>query len=499
MASSPRDSIKRGIFWLGSANVVMRLLELASNVVVWLTLDREAMGLGALAWSVAIVVEAFNGLAVWRAIVQAPELDEEAIDSLWWFVMATAVAIVAGVALGAPLIARYYGNEALGPLVAAACARSLFTGAAMVPLQLMLRALRFKEVALMHTAAVGLAAVVRASLALAGAGAWAPVLGNASEGLFVCLGVYLVAPVWPHLRFRFASIRPIVRFGARVAGADILYQGYRNLDNFIVGKVFGVEPLGVYKVAFDVAMQPATTVLDIVNSAAYPVYCRIQEDRARLARAFLWATEHLALLVAPVVVFLFAAAPTLLGVMAHGQWAAGAPIVQILAVAAFLRCLAQLWPQLFHATGHPELAIWDAAATFGLLAVFFGVAVVTLGPSVGAASVAWGWVACYPVILYVLWRFSRRLVVLGWFEYLRTLVRPLAAASWSLAVALPFALAPPAEGGWAAVELVALAGVVLGAHALAIRRIFGYRLRDALPGRAASGAVESEDTDEPTA
>ncbi|MGC4087480.1 MAG: oligosaccharide flippase family protein [Polyangiaceae bacterium] len=209
-------------------------------------------------------------------------------------------------------------------------------------------------------------------------------------------------------------------FGLKVATSRIIYHGYRNLDYIVIGKAFGTQALGIYRVAFEIAMSPAMSVLNVLNGAAFPVYSRLAGDRSKLKESFVWTTRNLAVLIGPIAVFLAFSAPNLVPLAGGAKWLDAVPLVRVLCWAALLRCLAHLTPQLLHAAGRPDLAIYDSLITLCMLALAFGS---FLGlpalKSWGLMGIAWGWVVAYPPILFALWLFARRVVTLGLWEYAR--------------------------------------------------------------------------------
>jgi len=418
--------MKKGLVWLGSASAVMRVIELVSTIIIWWFLTKEELGLAALSWSIGVVLEAFNGLGVGTALVQAPELTSVQKHSLFWFSVGLAGILVSAISLGSGYLAAFFGDASLQPLIVVSIVRFLFLAVALVPMQLLIRDMKFKELALTQTIAALTAAAVKITLAALGFGAWALVLAYTMEGFVIFVGVYYFSNYRPGLSFAWKSISGMVVFGFKVAASGILYHVYRNLDYFVLGRFFGTSAVGVYKVGFDIAMLPAQSVLDVINRTAFPVYARIQKNRLRLKETYLWTTRSLGLLVSAIPVFLMFSAHDLLTIIADGRWISAVPVVQILCWAAVLRCLAQATPQLFHAVGKPELAVYDSAVTFTSLAItFFGAAAV-FGESMGFIAIAWAWLLSYPLIIFILWLFARTQIPLGWWEFIRSLWAPAA-------------------------------------------------------------------------
>lgn len=416
----------RGFLWLGASSGALRLIDLASSIVILWRLNAEQMGLASLAWTVAVIIESFNGLGVGVALVQAPEVDDEELDGLFWFSVLLGIGLAVGIGVSAPAIASAFERPGSWSMLAVASSRLAFMSVALVPMQLLQRRMEFKPLAAIQTLAAALAGITKVLLLFAGKGAWALVIAHAAEGLFTLLATYLLAPFWPRFRFSWLKTRRFVRFGARAAASAVLYQTYRNLDFVIVGRVFGVATLGSYRIASDIAMTPAIAILDVVNRTAFPIYARIGLTHLdSLKRTFLTMTRRLALVTGPLAVLSVFFAPDILALVSGGRWADAGPMIEVLCWAAFLRTLTQSIPQLFHAAGRPELAAYDSLITLPCFAGFGWLLVRSFGPALGANAVSFAWVATYVCTLSILFLMVRGIMPLKLKEFLGCLAGPL--------------------------------------------------------------------------
>jgi O-antigen/teichoic acid export membrane protein len=480
-----RSRLTSGFLWLGSSSLVSQLVDSVCTIAVLWFVTREQMGLATLAWSVAVVLEALNGLGVATSIVQNPDLTRRQLSSLFWYVLAVAVALVALASAASPFIARAYGRPTIAPMIIVASSKLLLVGAALVPLQLLNRALDFKRVGMITACATLFAALVRISLAAAGFGAWALIVASVSHGGFVCLFVYLVAPFRPDWVFCFSEIRRMTAFGAKIATSAVFYHFYRNADFLLVGRYLGMQALGVYRVAFDLPMGIATAILNVVNRAALPVYSRVASDRQELTRTFYFTARSVTLLVSGILAVIWASAPDLLLVLGKGQWIAAARVARVLCVAAWLRCLAQAFPQLFAAAGRPVFAVYDSVLSLIVLVGTFAGALHLWGDRVGVVVVAYAWVAAYPLLIGFDWALARTLIPIRVGAYVRSLLPALGGVALLLATLALFepvrhALRP----GGAAFAWTASAGALVYAAYLGL----GLRLT---PRRLLSRATDS--------
>jgi O-antigen/teichoic acid export membrane protein len=462
--------------WLGAATAVARVLDASSVLVVMWFVSRAEIGVATLAWSVAVFVEAMNGMGLNTALLQVREITHARLSSAFWYIMGVATLLVLGVsALSLPL-AHWFGHDRLAPMLVVASTKLWFVGAALIPLNQLNRHTRFEKIAAVSTGATLCSGTLTCVLAALRFGAWALVLGQVSHGLFTALFANLAHPFRPRGRPSLTLIRDDIAFGAKVASSGLLQQFYRNADYYFIGRMLGAEPLGLYRVAFDLAMAPTQAVSMVVNRSALPVYARMAERPAELRDAFLWTLRSLAILLAPVTAILAFAAEDLLGWVQHGAWLDAAPMVRWLAAAALLRCIAQTFPQLFHALKRPAFALYDSAITATLLcALLFG-GLTLLGGRYGVEVAAWAWVALHPLSLISLLTMTRALMPLRAGELLGALRGGALAMLAMGAAELAFRLLEPALApglGRAVVHL----GLIVGAFLAYVRVVLGVTLR----------------------
>lgn len=437
--------IKRGFVWLGAASLVTRVLDAVFTLgVLWLV-SREQLGLATLAWSIGVFIEAFNGLGIGTALIQRAELEEGVLSDAFWYALAVALTFIGAVWVAAPWLASIWDNATLTPLIRASALKLLFVGVALVPLSLLNRSMKFERIALANTLATFGSGASTMTLAWLGFGAWAFVLGQLVYGLVIAVAAFALQPFRPAFSFQFARIKPMAMFGARAAGAGIVYHLYRNADYFIMGRFLGVSAVGVYRVGFELAMTPTVTLLNVVNRAALPAYSRLQTDRAALTRALCWTSQSLSLMLAPITVIIAFGANDLLALINDGEWSGAASVLPWLAWAALLRSLTHLFPQIFYAVGRPSLALFESLASALVLCTSFAAALMWFGADYGILTVGWAWFVAGAVLLVSFFKLTQRVLPLSFGAVVRSLSPAAVGVGVLVAIAVGVNLAIPSE------------------------------------------------------
>jgi len=474
----PGSHIRRGLVWLGSAAAFARVIDLLALVAVLFFLTKEEVGVATVVWAFGMLMEAVSRLGLSLAILQAKDISRTQLDSAFWSMLLASAVLGGGVILAGPYVGPLFHEPAMGLLLVPAALKLLFLAWATIPVQLLNRELQFKTIAGISTAATLLAALSRVALAAWGAGEWTLLIAHALHGVFMWAGGMMARPFWPRLTFRFKELKPLLRFGFFTAGDDLVYQLYRNVDYLILGAFAGPSVVGVYRVAFDIAMEPAIAVGDVIKRTGLSVLSRLAQTREKLADAFQYLVFSLCLVIAPVSALVFAGAFDLSLLIGDGEYIDAGEPARILALAAFLRVIYQLFPQLFVASGIPRLAL-----AYGLLSL------VVLGGALGAwlyflpreeASLAmsYGWITVYVILLLAVAPGALKRIGSDVATFLRKL--------WPGAVGLVLAggagvAVSELLSGWPAIlRLAALGTAVLAIYAAYARGVLGIRWKTIL-------------------
>ena len=421
-----RRQLARGFNWLGGATVIAKVIDFSTILVMLLYLTKQQVGVASLVISVGMVVEGLNGLGTSEALIQSRSVSRLQLDSLFWYIVGAALLVGALTLLAAPWIAAIYGVGGMAAYFLAVAVKQPLVGAALIPLALMNRDLQYERIAVVNVCATLAAALTRLALGALGAGAWALVAGYAASGLYVLLGASVVRPFRPRPRCSIPAILPLMRFGVGAGTANVAEQMFKNIDYLLIGWFYGAAQLAIYRVAFDIAMEPAMAIGTLINRTALPVFARVSAVKADLGRTLNWSLHRIAMLVAPLTAGLMLAAGPLTSLIRDHQgnsYGAAALPLRVLAIAALLRVTTMLLATVMIGSGRPGTAARLSATTLLLLAASILVVGFSFPARSGLVAVSAIWLGLYPLVLAWGARYLRR----HWEVRIRDLARAFAA------------------------------------------------------------------------
>ena len=402
---TPQQHLRRGFNWLGSAMIIAKVIDFGTILVVLRLLTKEQVGTASLVVAFGTVIEALDGLGTSAALVQAPSLARSQLDSLFWLILGAAVLVGAATLVAAPWIASLYGVAGMSAYFLAVAIKQPLVAAAVIPLAILNRDLQYERIARVNVFSTFAAALTRLGLALAGAGAWAIVIAYAASGLYTLVGVSIAKPFRPRLRVSMPEIAPLLRFGSRATVSAVCEQMINNVHYLLVGWFYGAAPLAEYRVAFDLAMEPANAAGLLINRTALPVFAKVAAVRERLAESLSWSLRRLLAVVTPIAIVIVLAADPITALLHDeaGRSYAGASLpLKLLAAAAVLRVIMQLAYPLLFGSGRPQMAVRLSATTLLLLCAGMLLVGLTVPVANGVVAISAVWRAVPPLLL--LWQ-----------------------------------------------------------------------------------------------
>lgn len=386
-----------GLRWSYLGFATLMVVNLVYTAVISRLLDPAAFGLMALANLVVLFAQLFARMGIASALVQKPELSKDDIRA----------ASTAGVALGAacfiaiwvlsPAISDLFRQPALSPVMRALGVSFIFQGFATTAMGLLRRQLRFRELSLINVGTYVLGyLVVGIGSALLGAGVWSLVAAALVNQGSLAIWQYALAPhpVRPVVRWK--PYRAVCGYGMRLSGAHVLDYVGSNLDTFTVGRVASTAVVGQYSRAYYLVFQPFRNyITQALTTVLFPHLSRIQDDSARLRRAYLSVLLLGGILLFPAGAGIAVAARELVLVLLGPQWDLAATIVPWFALAgacsvisALSQVLAEARADLNRSLGIQGAYILALAALLALALRFRSHGVWVFGAAVAVSEVA---------------------------------------------------------------------------------------------------------------
>ena len=309
-------------------------LQVLSTSVLARILSPDDYGLVGMTTVVTGFIQIFKDIGLSNATIQRPEINHKQVSTLFWVNASVGLGLALLTILLGPVVAWFYDEPKVSGIMYALSLNFVFSGLGAQHEALLKRQMRFMVLAniTMLSMTVGVTAAV--ATGVLGGGYWALVFLLMGNTITTTIAVWIICgwkPGWPSKE---AGVGEMLRFGGNITGFSTVNYFSRNLDNILIGRIWGAEALGLYAKSYQLLLLPIHQINFPMTSVALPVLSRLQNDPERYKRYYFKAISAITAVGMPVVGFLFAGADQLILLALGEKWLEAVPIFRLLAPAA---------------------------------------------------------------------------------------------------------------------------------------------------------------------
>ena len=385
------------LLWLSSASLLGQIVSWLSTMLVIRLLTPDDYGLVSMAGLLMGFLLLIGDLGLGAVVVQAPTLHRAQLRALFGISLATSLLSAIVTFLSAPLVAAFFAEPRLVPLVRVLSLCFVFVGLYALPQALLVRTLQFDRKAQVDMAATLGSSVLALILAATGRGVWALIGSLLAFHGIRAIAFQIAHPCLFLPSLALTELRRSVRFGGWITLDRLLWFAFTSLDIAIAGRALGGALVGLYSVALSLASVPVEKVMSIVTEISFSAFSRIQGDRERLRRGVLRALETVSLLAFPTFLGMAMVSPEVVHVVLGPRWADAVLPMQILCLVMPFRAIGSLFAPALFACGQPRRVVENSAIRLAGVAI-----ALSLGVQWGVIGLCVGWVVGYVPVFCVM-------------------------------------------------------------------------------------------------
>ena len=342
--------------WAILAFGAARFLSFGTNLVLARLLAPADFGLVSFALIFITASTLLQDLGMSAAIIYGGRDARTVAGTALTINVAAALGLFALILLATPFVAGFQSDPAAAGVLVALAAAPVITAIGSVQSALLMRELDYRRKVVPDTVPYVMSGVVSVGLAMAGYGVWSLVIGNlVRTGASTSL-LWLLSDVRPLPALKWPIAVDLLSYGKHIAFQSILGFLSNNLDYLVIGYLLGAHALGLYTMAYMVA-NVVPTFSQVAISVMFPALSRLRDDRAALDAMFTDAHRILWALTLPAAILLFIGAPAFVFVVLGDRWVESSLPLRILAGAACLQSVVQVYGPASKAAGRPDL-LW---------------------------------------------------------------------------------------------------------------------------------------------
>lgn len=354
----------RGAAWMVSFKFLERGLGLISTIILARLLIPEDFGVVAMAISLIAVSELLGAFSFDLVLIQRKGADHSHYNTAWTLnvILACAATIVI-VAMAGP-VADFYREPRLVPVIYLLAIGSLVEGFENIGVVEFRKQLQFdkefryrilKKIA-GFSIAVPMAFLLR--------NYWALVFGTVFGRIVGVAFSYWAHAYRPALSLQ--RVRELMSFSAWTFINNLVDFAHQRSADFVLGRLAGAAPLGVFRVGYEFANLPTTELVAPINRAVFPGYAALSTNRDELQRSYLHVLGLIALFAVPAGLGIAALAEQITLLLLGPNWIAAIPIIQIVAFYGITHALQANLYSVYLAIGRPSLRTITSSISMAL-------------------------------------------------------------------------------------------------------------------------------------
>jgi len=435
---SLKIQVAHGLKWQAINIVGRQLLSLVVFTTLARLLSPSAFGLVALVGVYLGIVTMFVDQGITQALIQRQDLTDEHKDTAFWFNMGCASILCLSTILLAGPVAALFKESRLVPLLRWSSLGLVIGASSAIHSTLFIRAMDFRQPVIRALIANAVGGAVGVGMALAGYGVWSLVGQQLTSEMAGAIFLWSMSTYRPSLKFSWLHLRQLFGFSSSVFATSILWYFSSRLDEMVIGRFAGINPLGLYSIAGKLPNLANMVTQQPLSIISLPSLSRLQADHAKMRQVVCQGMELNALISFAVFIGLAMVAPEAVHLLFGAKWAGAALLCSLLSLYALVNTLGIFCYPILLASGGIGKFVWLN------LFHFVGVAVACL---VGIQfSPTWlvvgliinGVVLTLPGLMFI----HRRIGLSPW-DYCRPCLMPatasvfMAGAVWSISIMMP--------------------------------------------------------------
>lgn len=355
-----------------------RMIGLISTIILARLLLPEDFGLVAMATALMAFVVMFSQLGVQTVLVQKTHIDNIDLDSAWSLQALIGILQAAVLAVLAVPLARFYDEPRLAELCYVLALAVFIQGFKNIGIVAFQREMTFDKEFILGSGQRLIAFAVTVTLAVIFQSYWALAIGilvSKTAQVVLSFAMHPYRPGWS--RARWGALFHFSKW--LLMNSGLLFLAHKG-PIFILGRLSNAQGVGLFTLAYEIAMMPTVEMVAPINRAVFPGYARMKNDDGQFRQGFLDVAGMIAFITLPVALGIAAVAKVIIPIVLGQNWIETIPLVEALAISGALTCLLSNTGVAFIAIGRPVISTILNAAWVGLLLPAMVVGGILSGP-----------------------------------------------------------------------------------------------------------------------
>ncbi|MBW4506249.1 MAG: lipopolysaccharide biosynthesis protein [Scytonematopsis contorta HA4267-MV1] len=349
-----RTLLIKGGFWISFSTIILRFVNLLSNLILArLLLPSEfgVVGIAYVFWSFFIL---FTQDGPGSFIVYKGTEDKRYLNTAYTISLLIGLFFALVMVVSAPFTATFFNEPSLTWILIAFAFNLLLSSIFNVQVAVMTRQMQYQNIAVANIVTSIVRVIFTTTSALLGMSYWSFVIGDTASWVTGCILTRYQCGCTFRLLIDPEVKSEVLSYCFAVTGSSFGFYFNANADNFTVGKLLGSTSLGYYNLAYQLTMALSTILNSVISQIGMPVFAQLDSDEER-KNVLYNVVEQIAFLTAPIYALFFLVIDrNAIALMFGENWIPLCTVIPWLLIFAYFRLINAPLNTMLSAVGRPD-------------------------------------------------------------------------------------------------------------------------------------------------
>lgn len=327
-----KKKIISNFFWRFAERCGAQFVTFIVSIVLARILSPKDYGTIALVMVFTTILQVFVDSGLGTALIQKKDADDLDFSSVFYFNFGVCIILYVGMFFLSPLIANFYDDELLIPIIRVISLTIIFSGIKGIQQAYVSRHMMFKRFFFSTLGGTIFSAFLGIVLACSGFGVWALVAQQISNTAIDTLILWLTVKWRPQKIFSLKRLINLLSFGWKLLVSSLLDTCYNNLRNLIIGKLYSSSDLAFYNQGDKFPKVIVTNINTSIDSVLLPTMSSAQDDRERVKNMTRRAIKTSTYVMAPLMMGMAFCAEPIVHLVLTDKWLPCVPYLRIFCI-----------------------------------------------------------------------------------------------------------------------------------------------------------------------
>ncbi len=385
MPDSLKQKTLKGVSWSFVEQILTRGVNFVIGIILARLLSPTDYGLVGMLGIFIAISQLFVDGGLTSALIRTKEPSEKDFSTVYIINLTLSVVFYFLLFFSAPLVANFYNQPMLKPLMRAVAIILIISSVASVQGTLLTIRVDFKTKSLISILSAIISGTTGIVCAYKGLGVWALVAQSIASATAVTVFTLAFVRWIPKLVFSVESFKRLFSYSSKLLAASCISTIYDNVYPLVIGKKFSAADVGVFTRASQFPNMANDTIVGALNRVAFPILSQVQDDNERLLRVYEKYIQLTCFIVFPLLLGLCGCSEPVVRLLLTEKWIACVPLMQIICFSKLLNGVTVINLNLLYVKGRSDLVLRlefikkSIAFLILFISMFFNVTVMCYG------------------------------------------------------------------------------------------------------------------------